>query len=425
MTRDIRIDPQPTARAARRGMSGFLSRHPLLIDIIIPALYIVLLLPGLLHHLNLNLDAGGAGIGLAITFGAGIALVFRRRAPLAVLSIALVLLLVVKTLVLGLIDPIGIAIAGYAIGAYLPRRRASMAVSAAIAVVVLTIVVGAPLSSVATPVSSLLILTLVVVIPACLAGLLANIAGTLREAEELRVTHDMQERIQAAELTAVQQRAVLSREMHDVVGHSLTAIINLSDGALRASAANPDVLEAGMRRINSIARDALGETRTILGTLRPDGEGAPRAPAQPDPPAAVPVVEPARGADLGIQELLDTAASTGLAAHLHIDGEPRPETITDEIGGAVYRIVQEAVTNAMRHATDATRLTVTLAYGADELTVQVHDDGNASADATAGNGLHGAADRAAGLGGILHYGPVPTGGWHVIATLPTAVGGTT
>lgn len=422
MTRDTRTEAQATAPAAQCGLPGFLSRNPLLIDITVAVLYVALLLPGLLHSFLFDGDARNAGISVAATIGAGIALIFRRRAPLAVLAVVVILLLGVKTLMLGFTDPIGIAIAGYAIGAYMPPRPASLAVSAAIAVVVLAIVIGAPLLSTATPVDALLILTLVVFVPACLIGLLVNILSKLREAEELRVLHDLQEQAHAAELTELQLRAVLSREMHDVVGHSLTAIINLSDGALRASTASPDVLEAGLRRINSIARDALGETRTILGTLRPDGEPAPRTPARANAPISAPV--PPRGADCGIHELLDTAASTGLVTSLHVVGEPRPEAITDETSSAVYRIVQEAITNVMRHAMNATHLSVTLTYGADELTVQVHDDGESSADAVVGSGLRGASERAAGLGGVLHCGPAAAGGWHVTATLPTGVGGT-
>lgn len=410
-------EQQATGRMARRGLFGLMSRHALLFDIIVALLYVVLLLPGLLHNLVFNVGTGNAGIGLAITIGAGVALIFRRRAPLAVLAIVLVLLLIVKTLLLGFTDPIGLAIAGYAIGAYLPPRRALVAVPVTTSVVILSIMVGVQLSSKGASADSLLTLTLMLFVPTCLTGLLVNFIGRLRKAEELRIIHDTQEKIQAAELEAIQQRAVLSREMHDVVGHSLTAIINLSDGALRVSATSPDMLETGLLRINSIARDALGETRTILDTLRPDGETAPRVPTQPN----ISVIQPPPGVDLGIQGLLDTAESTGLSTNLQILGDPT-STVGDKTCGTIYRIAQEAITNAMRHARDANKLTVTLTYRDDGLTLQVHDNGKLSTKTTGGNGLRGAAERVAGLNGDLHYGSAPTGGWYVTATIPTVTG---
>lgn len=427
MNGDTLAAPQATSQASRRGLRGFLTGHPVLVDVTVAAVYVLVMLPGLVHGVlfPVGVSAGQAGIGVAATVGAGVALAFRRRAPIIVLVVVLVLVLIVKTLVCGLTDPLGIAIAGYAAGAYLPQRRAWITTASATLVAVLTILIGAPLSSEALPVDALLILNLVLFVPACLLGLLLNIRSRLREAEELRTIHEMQERVQAAELSAVQQRAALSREMHDVVGHSLTAIINLSDGALRAAAAIPDTLEAGLRRINTIARDALGETRTILGTLRPEDEPAPRTPARADDTSArtesMRTDAPQSDTDLGIRGLLDTAESTGLTTHLTVSGEPTPTTRSEAVSSAAYRIVQEAITNTMRHAEDATQLTVTLTHVPDNLVVQVHDDGQTPTRAIPlGNGLMGATERAALLGGELHAGPAPAGGWHVTATIPTS-----
>ena len=426
MNGDTLAAPQATVRASRRGLRGFLIGHPMLVDATVAAVYVLVMLPGLVHGVlfPVGLSAGQAGIGLAATVGAGVALAFRRRVPIIVLAVVLVLVLVVKTLVCGLTDPLGIAIAGYAAGAYLPQRRAWITTASAILVVVLAILIGAPLSPEALPVDALLILNLVLFVPACLLGLLLNIRSKLREAEELRTIHEMQERVQAAELSAMQQRTVLSREMNDVVGHSLTAIINLSDGALRAAAASPDTLEAGLRRINTIARDALGETRTILGTLRAEGEPAPRTPARADDTSAhteSPQPDTSQpDTDLGIRRLLDTAESTGLATRLIVSGESSLTLLPTAVSSAAYRIVQEAITNTMRHAKDATLLAVTLTHAPDNLVVQVHDDGQSLTPAVPlGNGLTGATERAALLGGELHAGPAPACGWHVTATIPT------
>lgn len=424
MSSDTPATRQAPASPARRGLRGFLAEHPVLVDVSVAVLYVLVMLPGLVHGLiySVGASAAQAGIGLAATLGAGVALVFRRRAPIVVLASVLVLALIVKTLACGLTDPLGIAVAGYAAGAYLPQRRAWVTISSAIVLVVLAILIGAPLSPEALPVDSLMILNLVLFVPACLLGLLVNILSKLREAEELRVIHEMQERVHAAELSATQQRAALSREMHDVVGHSLTAIVNLSDGALRASTATPEALEAGLRRINSIARDALAETRAILGTLRPEGEAAPRSPARtlgaPTPDERTATSTPP-DTELRIRGLLDTAEGTGLTTRLIVQGEPALATASADVQSAAYRITQEAITNTMRHARDATQLTVTLDQSRERILVQVHDDGRTpTSTAQLGNGLRGATERAVLLGGELHAGPAPAGGWHVTATIP-------
>lgn len=408
------VDASSTVTASRRGMRGFLATHPVFVDATVAAAYVLVLLPGLVHGLIFPADGSAvqAGGGLAATLGAGVALAFRRRAPILVLAAVFMLVLVVKTLWCDLTDPLGLAIAGYAVGAYLSPRRAWIAAAAATIGIVAVISIGAPLSPGAPAADALLILNLVLFVPACLIGLLTGTRSRLRESEELRGIQQVQEQVRAAELSAMQERTVLSREMHDVVGHSLTAIINLSDGALRASNANPDLLEAGLRRINDIARGALGETRTILGTLRTEDEPPPRTPAR--------TIETVRNdAALGIHDLLATAESTGLTTRLLVDGEPDPETLTDEVASAVYRIVQEAVTNVMRHATKATLLTVSLSHTPQGLTVQVHDNGQHPVETSLpGNGLTGAAERAVLLGGELHSGPAPAGGWHVTLTIP-------
>ncbi|WP_454118491.1 sensor histidine kinase [Microbacterium lacticum] len=405
----------------RGSTRGFLAARPLLVDAAVAAGYVLVLLPGLLHGLVFGAGTGWQGwVGLAATLATGVALLFRRRTPLPVLAVVLVLVLVVKTLVCGILDPLGLALAGYAAGAHLPPRRAWVVLPTAVVLVVLVAVIGQPLSAAALDLDVILILNLVLFIPACLVGLLVRVRADLRESERQRLAQEQHEREQAVELTAVRERTTLSREMHDVVGHTLTAIINISDGAMRVAATRPEASQESLRRINQLARDALGETRTILGTLRPDGESALRAPAQaPAPPRTEPTGEAPQDTDLGLRELLDTAESTGLATRLTIHGEPSPGALTDQVRGVVYRIVQEAITNTMRHAKDATTITVTIGHGPDGLTVQTHDDGTEATHATSvGSGLHGASERAAVVGGELHAGPAPGGGWHVTVTVP-------
>ena len=196
--------------------------------------------------------------------------------------------------------------------------------------------------------------------------------------------------------------------MHDVVGHTLTAIINLSDGAETSFDTDPDLARHGLRRINELARTALGETRTVVGALRSIDGAAPRTP-QPDASR--------------IPELLATVEAIGYNTTLTIDGE----SVGDRsIQLSLYRIVQEAITNTMRHSKNATRIDVTISYGVDSITVQIHDDGELpgamgqNSDTNSyGQGLTGIHERAALSGGTATAGPAPGGGWHVTAILHT------
>ena len=413
----------PTGKApsaARRGIRGILAVHPVIADAAVALCYLLVLLPGLLHAVLFPdpVHAWQGPIALAATVANGGALLFRRRAPIVTLAAAIVLVLVVKTLLCGTLDPLGLALAGYAAGAHLPPRKAWMVLPASVILVIL-IIVGAPLAPAPTEIDSLLIISLVLMVPASLLGLLVRVRSSLRESEEHRRLQEKHEREQEAELAAVRTLTTLSREMHDVVGHSLTAIINISDGAVRISDTRPEVSNESLRRINQLARDALGETRTILSTLRPDGQAAPLTPA-PVPRTLPPIgsFDDTGGVGLGIRDLLATAESTGLVTRLIVQGSPQPGVLSDDVRIAAHRIVQEAITNTMRHADGASSVVVTITHTAEDMTIQVHDDGANASQAQRGTGLRGAADRAATLGGRLHFGPAPAGGWHVTTVLP-------
>lgn len=407
----------------------WLTSHPLVVDVFVAIGYILLMLPGAVHALFFDAGPEWARVlGLVSTIVIGAVLLFRRRMPITVLVTAFAVVMV-KTVVCGFIDPLGVALAAYAAGAFAPARRAWTALPAVAAGTVVTVILGTPPAPEQRMTSATtLILLLSAFIPAALVGFLVRARSTLRRSEHERFVQRVNERVQAGELSVARERAALSREMHDVVGHSLTAIINLSDGALRAGVVNPDAYEEGLRRINMIAREALGETRVILDELRSEEEAAPRTPASPSVSAGMlthPTVgrtgsgaSAAKATDFGLQGLVDTASSTGLAATLVVNGEPRPDLLTEEARCAIHRMVQEACTNAMRHAREATRLTVTLSYAPDAVTVQVLDDGQGESVAKAGNGLRGIHERATQMGGEMHCGPAPTGGWHVTVVIP-------
>jgi signal transduction histidine kinase len=194
-----------------------------------------------------------------------------------------------------------------------------------------------------------------------------------------------------------------------VVAHSL-ASINIQAGAgAHVAPAHPDQAQAALLAIKQASKEALEELRMTLGVLRTGDESAPRAPL---PSLA------------RLDTLVTRTEGAGLTVSVDVQGSvvalPAP------VDAAAFRIVQESLTNALRHAGPAARASVTLTYAADgSLVIDVVDDGlgNASAggtpqNGTTGHGITGMRERALGLGGTLQAGPVAGGGFRVHAELP-------
>lgn len=202
-----------------------------------------------------------------------------------------------------------------------------------------------------------------------------------------------------------QERVRIARELHDVVAHTM-ATINVQAGvALHVLTERPEAAEAALRSIKGASKEGLRELRAILNVLRQADEA--------DPTQPVPAVD-------RIGTLVTDAELAGLATKLVVSGEPRPLPAAVDL--AVYRIVQESLTNAIRHAGQATA-TVSLCYAEDELGVDVVDTGRGAASvAGGGHGLVGMRERAASVGGVIEAGPAPGGGFRVAARLPLAPG---
>ncbi|MFK4148727.1 sensor histidine kinase [Streptomyces sp. NPDC004065] len=207
------------------------------------------------------------------------------------------------------------------------------------------------------------------------------------------------ERAQAARRRADAERLRIARELHDVLAHSIS-VINVQAGVgLALLDSDPEKARAALTTIKAASKEALGEVRQVLGTLRAPGE-APRAPAP--------------GLDR-LPELVEQAAHAGLTVDVE-GGAPRLPPGTDL---AAFRIVQEALTNVVRHS-GSRHARVRLAHDGGTLRLTVDDDGPATdGDAGgSGNGLAGMRERAAALGGTIDAGPRPGGGWRVLAALP-------
>ncbi|MGV9251907.1 sensor histidine kinase [Streptomyces sp. NPDC003697] len=207
------------------------------------------------------------------------------------------------------------------------------------------------------------------------------------------------ERAQAARRRADEERLRIARELHDVLAHSIS-VINVQAGAgLALLDSDPEQARTALTTIKATSKEALGEVRQVLDTLRAPG-AAPRAPAP--------------GLDR-LPELVEQAAGAGLA----VDVEGRPPRLPPGADLAAFRIVQEALTNVVRHS-GSRRARVRLARDGDVLRVRVDDEGPATGtDAGgSGNGLAGMRERAAALGGTVDAGSRPDGGWQVCAVLP-------
>jgi signal transduction histidine kinase len=225
------------------------------------------------------------------------------------------------------------------------------------------------------------------------------VAGLVERAARLEFERDQQ-----ALLAAAAERARISREMHDVVAHSLAVVISLANGATAKLGRDPEQSREALESISELGREALADTRRLLSVLRAEEGAAARVP-QP-----------------GLEEiagLVHRAAATGLAATLTVRGDPVP--VAPGLALSAYRIVQEAITNAVRHAQRATTLTVELAWTPGRLNIAVSDDGRGVppvTDSASGFGLAGLRERAALCGGTATAGPGPERGWTVTATIP-------
>jgi signal transduction histidine kinase len=242
-------------------------------------------------------------------------------------------------------------------------------------------------------------------------GIMSWLVGETMRTQRERSRWLAERQEDAAARAAADERVRIARDLHDVVAHHISVIAVQAEAAQEVLASNPERAGAAMGTVAETARAALGELRRALGVLRTEPELAP----QP-----------------GLSALDDLAASVrgaGLAVELHTSGTVRP--VDRVVGVTAYRIVQEALTNVLRHA-DARAARVDLAFGDGALVVTVSDDGRGraghagpaaganggSAAGGSGHGLVGMRERVTSLGGQLDAGPGPGGGFTVRARLP-------
>jgi signal transduction histidine kinase len=207
------------------------------------------------------------------------------------------------------------------------------------------------------------------------------------------------ERDQQAALAVAAERARITREVHDVVAHGLAIIVMQAQGGTAAFAKRPTDTLAALDTIVATGRASLADMRHVLS-----------APGQIDDPGPVPGLAQ-------LPRLVDQVRQAGTRVQLHIDGSPRP--LPTGVDVSSYRIVQEALTNTMKHAGPGACAQVVVSYSSDELRLDASDNGTGeSASGGIGNGLRGMRERAALLGGEVAAGPGPDGGYVVRARIP-------
>ncbi|ARF53592.1 sensor histidine kinase [Streptomyces gilvosporeus] len=230
---------------------------------------------------------------------------------------------------------------------------------------------------------------------------LAWTAGQWRGAQQARTSAEMRRAV-------MEERARIAREVHDVVAHTLSVMVIQAGAADDVFTERPEQARQALRTIETGARSALGELRLLLRAFRPDAGEDRAEERQPGPSLA------------RLDELADTVRATGMTVRVHREGAT--DGLPAAVDLAAYRIVQEALTNTLRHAAGADEVSVHVTAEGECVKVTVVDNGltrqGSSAAAGAGRGLVGMKERARLVGGSLRAGPLPGGGFEVAARLP-------
>jgi signal transduction histidine kinase len=234
---------------------------------------------------------------------------------------------------------------------------------------------------------------------------------------EERAARLERERDALAQVAAAAERARIAREMHDVVAHHVSVMVVQADGGRYALDAAPDKTRDALTAISQTGRQALAEMRRLLGVLRGTDAMA----------AADTVLGPMPGIG-DLEPLIEQTRAAGIPVTFSSSGIP-PRRLDGGADLAAYRIVQEALTNVRKHGGPRAAATVAMRYGDDGLTIRVADDGRGAAasyqgpanQSGPGHGLAGMRERVALYGGKVTAGPLPGGGFEVIATVPATV----
>jgi signal transduction histidine kinase len=363
---------------------NWLHRRPLVVDL---GLVVLVWLPTVgvaTHHPH---PVAGAILVTAET----LPLMLRRQRPLAVVAAITAITIVMIAFGVWLL-PFQLAIALYTLAAT-PARRAIRSLGlAAIALTALMLAATGHYADFGDSASRVVFLVA--------AWLLGDSIGSrrayVREIEE-KAARLERERDTDARRVVAEEQARIARELHDVVAHALSVIVVQAGAAQEVFEVEPTLAQKPIRAIDTAARAALSDLRRVLGILHDE------AAYEPQPGLA------------RLDSLIDQVRATGLQVALEIEGSLQPLPATVDL--SAYRIIQEALTNTIKHA-HAAHARVSVRYG-DDLRLEIRDDGRGTENGShAGNGLTGMRERAAMLGGTIVAHSSPTGGYLVTARIP-------
>jgi signal transduction histidine kinase len=443
------------------GLYAWLRRHPRLVD---GALALLLIFPG----------AGIPKLGLVrllvtlpFVLGMAVPVAFRRAYPVQAFAVVIA---IGALQVLLLRRPAGADLAVlvmlYTLAASRPRRVSLRGLAVCLAGAAAAIARWYPGRADVPVLEAIGTVAILFGGPVLLAWLLGDSARWRRgyyQALEERAERLERERDAQAQVAAAAERARIAREIHDVVAHNVSVMVVQADGAAFALDSSPQRAREALGAISATGRRALAELRSLLGVLRDQagrdgglgngvlgggvlgggtlGGGAIRDGAIRD--GAIrdgairdgalggggPALAPQPGVE-DLADLLEQARAAGLPVSLTVGGDPRPVPAGEAL--AVYRVVQESLTNVRKHAGPGATAVVNLDYDQDGLLIRVTDDGAgasavpgrlgvATGPAGSGHGLAGMRERVELYGGTARSGPRPGGGYQVVARLPVAV----
>ncbi len=342
-----------------------------------------------------TIDGHPRGTGIALALAQTLPLLLRRRFPLPVLA-AVLAALIATHFALDVLPLFALGVAVYTVASHTERR---IALSAALLTLLVLLIPpihhggggGARESFVH------------VIIFAAAAWILGDNVRTkrayYRELEE-RAERLEREKEEGTRRAAAEEKARIARELHDVIAHSVSVMVVQAAAAGDVFEKQPERAREALSSIEESGRSALTELRRLLGIVRSDEHGS----REPQPGLAA------------LEVLVEQTRATGLDVNLELEGELGE--LPAGVDLSAYRIVQEALTNTLKHA-QATRARVRLVRGEQELAIEITDDGAGPvAESKDGHGLIGMQERVALLGGVLEAGPGENGGFAVKACFP-------
>jgi signal transduction histidine kinase len=353
--------------------------------------------------------AGPLGTRLVVAVIAAGTVATRRLAPLTALGVAVLTSIAAWMLGFERDGFLAVSLVLYVIAASRPPRRSGLLLATSVATTAAVYLIAEPTSPIHTDplwwqVLGVAATPIAIESVGWALGLAVYRQRSYVEAVRTQAAQEVRAQTELAARSAAEERLRIARELHDVVAHAMSVITVQAGVARYIDTGMPERASAALEAIESTGRQALRDMRQLLGVLRADGERAASSPA----PAL---------SDL--DELVEGMRAAGTRVDLRVGGDVR--LLPEGLELSAYRIVQEALTNVVKHAaTDHAR--VLLRYQPEELAIEIVDDGaGARAGASgSGHGLVGMRERAALHGGSLEAGPLPVRGYRVAARLPIA-----